>query len=792
MIWPLFVMLAVGCVGLLLWGRRLDVGSGVRTAVRRLAEAGHSSLRPPHPGQVRGRERELAELERLLERPQGRLAVLCATGGMGKTTVAAQLAAQAEQVGCAVFWIRWRGTTQLAQQLTQVAVACGLGDEELQAARAGQANLPDVVWRQLAQARRWLVVVDNADEPEAIGPDGERIADYRGWIRPDGGGLLLITSRDAGAQTWGACAHIVPLAPLTPAPAGQVLLDAAPQAGSVAEAEELADRLGGLPLALRAAGAYLATPTSRYRTLRAYQQALAAEMPDLLGAEHPHARDPDTARRVVRHTWELSLDQLARDGIPLARPLLRLLALLASAPIPLTLITPGLLATVTGQPVTAVMLEAAFAGLHRYGLLDTPTPNSATPGAPGDDTIAQVALHPLIREISALALATDTADLTSWYQAIAERLSINVDEIGQIGRPGWPTAALLAPHLVYLHGPAITQPFVSSRHVLQVLGRVLREAGAHALQLVVAQRALQADMRALGPDHPDTLTSRNGVATALYLLGEHREAERLYRRNLEDRARVLGSDHLDTLTSRNGVATALYLLGEYREAEELHRQTLQDRIRVLGPDHPETLRSRNNLANTMHELGEYREAERLHRQTLQDRIRVLGPDHPDTLRSRNNLATALWVVRMYREAEDLHRQNLQDRIRVLGPDHPDTLTSRNGIAMALHFLGEYQGAEQLHRQNLQDRIRVLGPDHPDTLITRYNLASALFRRGEYREAEDLHRQNLDDFTRVLGADHPHTLDSRRGLERIVAASRTSSPRRLRRPPRPHRRTPPTP
>ncbi|MGW7463730.1 AAA family ATPase [Streptomyces xantholiticus] len=210
----------------------------------------------------------------MLKRPQARFAVVCAAGGVGKTTVAAKLAAVAEAAGYRVFWIRWRTSAQLAQQMTQVAVACGISQEELQATRAGQVSLPDLIWRHLAGTRRWLLVIDNADEPKAIGPESETVASYRGWIRPQGGGLLLITTRDTSAITWGPCAHLLRLAPLQAVPAGQVVRDLAPDAGSADQAQELADRLGGLPLALRAVGAYLATPTSRYRTFTAYQQAL--------------------------------------------------------------------------------------------------------------------------------------------------------------------------------------------------------------------------------------------------------------------------------------------------------------------------------------------------------------------------------------------------------------------------------------------------------------------------------------------------------------------------------------
>jgi tetratricopeptide (TPR) repeat protein len=776
-IWPVFAALVAVSIGLLLWGRHLDAAARppARPApVSRLARDRQASLRPPHVQRVRGREGELAVLAGMLRRPQGRFAVLCAGGGMGKTTVAAQLATQAEAAGWRVFWVRWRDGAELAQQMVQAALACGLPEAELEAARAGQASLPDVVWRQLGRVRRWLLVVDNADEPHEIGPAGEPVADYRGWIRPHGRGLLVVTSRDGSEQTWGPCARLLPLEPLPVRPAGQVLLDAAPAAGTAEQARELAARLGGLPLALHAAGTYLAGPTSRYRTFAAYRQALERELWSLLGAAHPNASHPQVARAVVRHTWEVSLDQLAGEGNVLARPLLRLLALLAQAPVPLSLITPDLLSVVTGHDVTAVALEAAFAGLHRYGLLGLPLSSGSTGPASDSSEGAQVVLHPLIREINAVALTAETSELAVWHRALAERLTMAVHEANRRGRAGWPAAVLLAPHLPLLLDYADPCTATHQRTTLNALAQVLQEAGAFGAARLLHERVLDVETRMLGPEHSDTLTSRNNLGNALFGMGEPAEAIRLLRQTLEDRARILGPLHPDTLTSRNDLACALDGTGEHAEAVALLRQTLNDRTRVLGPGHPHTLASRDSLGLALDGLGEHAQAVRMHRQTLEDRTRILGPEHHLTLLSRHNLASALTRAGEQTEAIQLLRQALDDHARILGDGHPHTLASRDSLGLALEGLGEHAQAVRMHRQTLEDRTRILGPEHPDTLTSRHNLALALTSAGEQAEAIDLLRRTLDDRVRILGDEHTHSVSTRNALETALAMS-TSQP-----------------
>ena len=88
--------------------------------------------------------------------------------------------------------------------------------------------------------------------------------------------------------------------------------------------------------------------------------------------------------------------------------------------------------------------------------------------------------------------------------------------------------------------------------------------------------------RVLGPDHPDTLTTRNNLAGAYDSAGRFGEAIELYEQVLFERERVLGSDHPDTLTTRNNLAFAYHSAGRFDEAIELFEQVLADRVRVLG------------------------------------------------------------------------------------------------------------------------------------------------------------------------------------------------------------------
>lgn len=143
-------------------------------------------------------------------------------------------------------------------------MATGLPPARLAQAQHGNADVAGLVWEHLDRVSGWVVVVDNLDFPADAAPAGEPLREYRGWVRPSVGGLLVVTSRDRHHDTWGPAAVRIPLDPLSDAEGASVLCDAAPQAGTAEQAAALSARLGGLPLALRAAGAVLAEPTSRY------------------------------------------------------------------------------------------------------------------------------------------------------------------------------------------------------------------------------------------------------------------------------------------------------------------------------------------------------------------------------------------------------------------------------------------------------------------------------------------------------------------------------------------------
>ena len=306
----------------------------------------------------------------------------------------------------------------------------------------------------------------------------------------------------------------------------------------------------------------------------------------------------------------------------------------------------------------------------------------------------------------------------------------------------------------------LSEPQVSSK-----LAETLHYAtslGMSQLALCLTDSVTQA-CDALGPDHPDTLASRNSLAGAYRDAGRLDKAITLYEQILEDSIRILGLDHPSTLTSRFNLAGAYRASGRLDEAITLYEQVFNGRSRILGPDHRSTLTSRDHLTDTYWEAGRLDEAITLKKQILADAMRIMGPDSPGASTARLKLTDAYRDAGRLDEAIPLHQENLDDVTRIMGPHHPDTLTARNLLAGAYRDAGRLDEAIPLFEQNLTDVTRLAGPDHPHTLSSRGTLADAYRDAGRLDEAIPLFERNLDDVARTLGLDHPGTLASRHSL-----------------------------
>jgi tetratricopeptide (TPR) repeat protein len=742
------------------------------------------------PGIVRGRDQLLDRLQKQLR--EGGLVILTGPGGVGKSTIARELIRRAQtdhhRSKLQVWWLSGASPSALAAGLISVAQQLGAKGPDLQAIAEQTPDGPDRLWSLLEESpQRWLLVIDNADDPERLAAPAIRssvggqalvptMAEGTGWARAGRRGLVLVTSRERLPARWGTAATLEPVDVLGSREAALVLLDLAPAAGEEAQANALARRLGGLPLALHLAGSYLGSEFARWSSFAAYIEALDREPTRALSAALEPGADE---RTTLTMTWELSLDALASRRIGQARALLRLLSCYQPAmPLPLDLLDDDLLRGLLGaarrrDDETAVSgVETGLRGLRSLGLVDA--------GRLPDSEIPAVVVHPVIAASNRVHLLhpqpadPEPGGIRRAAVAMIERAARALE----VEQPGdWPRWRMLAPHIQALledTAQALDRKNLDrlvrmAERAVQALERMGAGAGAETLTgtaLVAAER--------LGKGHPALLLVREHRAYQAGERGHWEEAETIFREVLEIRRRWgfgLGSYFPATFSTRHELARAAANQGRLQEAEIGFREVLQARRLGLGEDHPSTLTSRHEVAKMAAEQGRWAEAEAAFREVLEADRRVLGEDHPFTLTARHELARAIAGQGRLGEAETAFRNVLEADRRVLGDDHPSTLATRHNLAWAVADQGRWGEAETALREILAARRQVLGDDHPSTLTTCHHLASVVAKQGRWREAAAAFREVLDIERRVLGDEHPSTLATRSWVDECVRRQR---------------------
>jgi hypothetical protein len=685
---------------------------------------------PLHPNPYfTGRDLLLAEIHARLTAPDAatRRVVLTGLGGVGKTQLAVEHAYRRRADYDLVWWVRSQQPTSLLGDYAALAGEPPLAADLGLAQDTSQEEAAATVRGWLERHRRWLLVLDNVVEPAAVAE----------LLPRTGTGHVLVTTQ---AETgWEQLADPLPVEVLTPTDAAAFLQSRTKQEGpeAAAAARTLASSLGGLPLALEQAAAYIVAAGTV--SLADYARLFRTRALELLKRGQPLGY-----HHTVATTWSLALQKL-QDKAPAAVGLLTLAAFLAPDDVPQPLLVvhgdvlPEPLATTVADPLAVGDAVAALRGFSLVRVV-------------ADGLFAHRLLLAVVR-----AGLDDDAE-RAWASAAIRLLRAGFPHEGS-EVANWPECQRLLPHVLTVvdHGRRLDLEPAEWLWLLHTAAVYLASRGQHRQAQALHERAVAGYGLALGDDHPDTLTAMHSLGQTRRYLGDLNGARDLLEQTLAARRRVLGDDHPDTLTTMSYLGEVRRALGDLLGARKLHEQTLAARRRVLGDDHRDTLISMNDLASTRRDLGDLHGARELHEQTLAARRRVLGQDHPHTLLTMNSLGLTRRVLGDLQGARDLFEQALAARRRVLGQDHPQTLLTMSNLAETRRTLGDLQGARDLFEQTLAARRQVVSDDHPDNLWTMGNLAEARRNLGDLKGARDLFEQTLAARRRVLGEDHPGTL-----------------------------------
>ena len=673
---------------------------------------------------------------------------LLGTGGTGKTQLAvgfahAMWSARAVDV---LAWIPAGSRGAIIAGYARAAADLELAGEE-PAGPAAEAAQRFLGWLRTTD-RRWAVVLDGVASPVDIdelwpqGPAGQVIATSR--LRES---ELACTSASVTAHAVAGFSRREALAYLN------TRLTGFPD--QRIEALDLAEDLGGLPIALAQAAAAISAADDTCRLYRAqYAQRLEATAETLVDGCPPS----------VLATWSLAVER-AHELPPagLSWPALAFASALDTGGIPAAVLTSAAAcAYITGRTgdigtggaagagsADQNLVRSAYATLERLGLLSVDRVSA----------VRTVWLHPAARAAARAYLAPGNV-----AQTVAAAATALLEAWPEAGAPGSDpplTQALRdsAAALRTFAGDLLWKP--EAHPVLLRAGASLAEPPVLTDSAIGYWEALGAmSSQLLGYGHAQSVLIRDRLADAYADCGRFAEALPVFEAALSDREATFGPQHPETVTARLNVARSLHAAGRDPEAIALYEQVLGARERLRGPGHPETLEVRVQLAGAYDAAGRRGDSIRLYEQALADAERELGTTHRDTLAARVSVGGAYLAAGQSREAIAAFQRALGDQERTAGPDDPATLATRASLAAAYRAAGKTKEAIGAYERVLADRERVLGADHPDTIAARGNLGYAYRSAGRMKDAIPHYERVVADRERLLPPGHRDTLAAR--------------------------------
>ncbi|WYW21237.1 FxSxx-COOH system tetratricopeptide repeat protein [Amycolatopsis coloradensis] len=676
---------------------------------------------PPRNPLFTGRGELLKQLAK--RRNRGTAAVLPSAlhglGGIGKTQMAAEYIYRHLQDYDLVWWIDAAHTTQIRAGLSELAGMLGL-----QGASEASVAVPAVIeaLRTGRPFRRWLLVFDAAESPDTVLP----------FFPRNGPGEILITSRNSD---WAGIARPLELAVFKREESVELLGRRGPEIDP-ADADELAEKLGDLPLAVEQAAAWRAVtgmPVREY--LRLFDESVE-EILDTASA-------PDNEVSVAA-AWNVSFEELKTRN-PAAHQILHICAFFSPEPISRDLLTGVNRVSISPELDAAlrdpIKLARAIRDINRYGLAKIDH---------GNNTLQ---LHRLVQLV--LRNRVMARQVHARMQHGAHQLLAALDPNDPESSRHWSRYRELLPHAYAANVLDCDDDW--PRQLYINLMRYLFEYGDHEEAARLGLEARKRFTDVLGPTHPQTLEVSSRLGLYLWAIGRYAEAAELNQRTLALRLQVSGEENEETFALQRNITIDLRAQGDFAAATKLSEEIYQKSRRMFGEDDPETLNAAYQHAISLRLIGAYRAAAELDQDTLRRRIEVLGRDHVRTFSVNGSLIVDLREAGDYGQAR-VQQERLTENFHArFGADQLDSAAHSFLLSVTRRKDGDHPGALSLSTESLRRFRLAYGDDHSVTMGCALAHSIDLRHSGDLAAAKRLGEETFERYRSGLGEHHPHTL-----------------------------------
>ena len=679
-----------------------------------------------------GRRESLLHLANLLlpdgESVKQRAVVVTGMGGLGKTQLAVEFCYRyGRYFPGGVFWLSFANGGNVADEVAVVGGERSMGLYR-DSNKLNQLDKVGRVRRAWQEAIPRLLIFDNCEEERLLAE----------WLPVTGGCRVLITSKRAvwtpelGVTTY-------TLKQLDRIESVRLLQHLVPTAGATA-ADEIAQEVGDLPLALYLAGSFL----RRYPQFEAAQylnqlrhQGLL-QHPSLQGRGATHS--PTGHELHVARTFALNFAQLDANDETDAMAQQMLACAIAFAhgeAIPQQL----LLACVQSEPDDLLAELLAMDGLTRL----------LTLGILRAESRDSVQIHHLVAEYATAELG-ELVDVGR--TAVEHHLLHLLDEqftatrfLGQL-----PFATT---HLQTITKNGLARADDSGTHFALWLGRHLRDVGALVESRAILETAVPL-RRTLLPDGDLVLADLLSIlGTLIWEMGATQEAWPAYEEALAIRQHILGEVHTLTAQSMQNLALLHSRTGSLAKAKTYYEQAVAIYEQLDPPDEQHIALTRNNMSIHYRRMNLFAAAEEQARLALQIREKILPPTSPWIAASLNSLGFAALKRGDYGKALGYYERALQIRQGSLGARHNATAQSLINIGVVKSKMGRYDEAEHHIQEGLSIRQAQLPERHPDVGQSLRFLGQHYYEAGDLEQAQSC----LERAVAILAEKRPNSVDT---------------------------------
>ncbi|EPE08934.1 kinesin light chain 1 [Ophiostoma piceae UAMH 11346] len=652
-----------------------------------------------------GREDVLSDLRTLLFDEAYRAVALCGLGGVGKTQVANELAhwTKENNPDHSVFWVPALSKSGFEEAYEAIATKLGIQ-------RTANEDVKIIVRDYLSSddAGNWLLVVDNADDPDLIcGRDVPDCLDQ--YLPQSANGRVLVTTRTM-VVSQAVAEKIVSLYEFGPsqakALATKLLQRKQPNSqDDDASLDELLQELVYLPLAITQAMAFLSHTGLSAKAYLALLRRTETDRLDLLGKESPDRTRYKESRHAIATTWLVSFDHLQKSS-PDAVALLGFLSQIQPKAIPLSLL-PKVGSSSAGLHAVKELCEYSFMSIHDDVMLD---------------------MHSLVHMAARSWFLKNNRIEETAHTALQHVVGIFPNDKYE-NRDTW---RVFLPHVLYMLRDGKAVHSYNAWKLCRRAGRCLYEDGRIKEAMRCYEYCTQWTCQSFPEDHPSRLGSQHSLASAYHANGQIQKAVDLLEHVVKVREK-LAEDHPSRLGSQHELAAAYRANGQIQKAINILEHVVKFK-KKLAEDHRNLLASQHVLALAYRANGQIQKAVDLLEHVVKVREK-LAEDHPSRLGSQHELAVAYRANGQIQKAVDL----LEHVVKVgekLAEDNPYRLAAQYSLAVAYRANGQSQKAVDLleHFVKVQEK---LAEDHPDRLGWQHELAAAYRANGQSQKAVDL-------------------------------------------------------